>query len=531
MTQNTAPTVDPAPPRNRATFTLALLVLAGGLFLTGQSFDTPLHESFTQTADEMEETARGGDTLRRVAFLGMGLFGAFALAGGGAAWPRPGRVPAWGWCLTLYVGWCAASVLWSHEPGLTVRRLIVLGCFLTAALGVARALTNRQVVWLGALIPAVYLGLGVLTELVLGTLRPWAGGYRFGGTMHPNTQGICLVSLCTAAAVLLRDRSARGAGGGSPNPPRTTLCVLFAAGLLFLVLTKSRTSFAGVGLSLGVLAALASSARVKLAVAVVGGTLLGGGLLAVLACGYDPTEGAIDAALMGRKEQVTSLTGRTAIWEEVGRFTVRCPSAGWGYDSFWTPDHIATVSENCGWGLREAHSAYRDVLLSVGRVGLALLLAGLVGAWVSAARRSADPLAGPADPLAGYAAGFLAAALLNGLTESAMTMVLTPAFLASCVLCRMMLFDPHVHPARRSAPSLPRPATRTMSEPGPAATPPADTPPADTPPADTPPAATPLPAVTIVVCTRDRAAGLREALRSLSRLDATRVPGGRAGGG
>ena len=470
MTPERPPHATPAP-RNGATFTLALLVLAAGLFLTGQSFDTPLHESFTQTADEMEETARGGDAVRRVAFLGMGLFGVFTLWGGTGRFPSPRRIPAWGWCLMLYVAWCAASVLWSHRPGMTVKRLVVLGCFLTAAAGVARALTNRQVVWLGALVPAVYLALGVLTELALGTLRPWAGGYRFGGTMHPNTQGILLVSLCTSSTVLLRDRLhpgrvGPGVGGPEPNLPRplagrpkTTLCLFFAAGLAFLILTKSRTSFAGFGLSLAVLATLASSARAKLAAAVVGGVLLGGGLLAVLACGVDPTRGAVDAALMGRQEQVGSLTGRTAIWEEIGRFMDERPTAGWGYDSFWTPEHIAVVSENCGWGLREAHSAYRDVLLSVGRVGLALLLAGLVGAWVTAARRAAAFGRGATDPLAGYLAGFLAAALLNGLTESAMNMVLTPAFLACCALCRMMLFDRTDRP--RPTPQLPpEPHTR-----------------------------------------------------------------------
>ena len=320
----------------------------------------------------------------------------------------------------------------------------------------ARALDARRIVWLGVLLPAAYLGLGVLAELSLGNFRPWAGDYRFAGTMHPNTQGLTLASMVAGAFVLWRaDR--RGAGRavppGGPRPRRTGrwLPALIAAGALFTFLTKSRTSAAGLILCLGLLGAIAAPPRWRLGALVAGGTVGGGALLLALSCGADPLGGALDAATLGRKEQISSLTGRHEIWEEVGRFVDRRPLAGWGYDTFWTPDHVATVSENCGWGLREAHSAYRDVLLSVGQVGLGLLVPALLWAWAAAALRYARgerlaegrpgrPGVGAGDPLAGYVAGLLAVGLLNAFTESAMTMVLFTPFLICCGIAKLFVF-------------------------------------------------------------------------------------------
>jgi len=159
----------------------------------------------------------------------------------------------------------------------------------------------------------------------------------------------------------------------------------------------------------------------------------------------------LDAATLGRKEQISSLTGRHEIWAEVGRFTAQRPLAGWGYDSFWTPEHVAIVSENCGWGLREAHSSYRDVLLSVGLIGLWTLVPALLCAWFVAVRRYAAgerraegrpgvPGEGVGEPLAGYVAGLLAVGLLNAFTESAMTMVLFTPFLICCGLAKLFVF-------------------------------------------------------------------------------------------
>ena len=462
-------------PLGRRVFAAALVLIGVPFYLAGQSWETSLAEAFTESADEMEVTAAGGNAARQLAFLTLGACGLWGLLRDRRRAARPAPdwwPPHWpggnlgailsewagvarrshpvAWVLGAYLAWCFGSLLWSHEPGQTVRKLAVLGFWTAASLGAARVLSPRRIVWLGVLIPAVYLGLGVTAEVTQGTFRPWSGDYRFAGTMHPNTQGLTLASMIAGCLVLWRSDSRRNRlarrGVGRAVPRRRWLLGLAAAGVLFTLLTKSRTSAAGLVLLVGLLAGLSAPPRWRLAVGTFGGAAAALGLMLAWSAGADPLGGALDAALMGRGEQVSSLTGRVEIWEEVGRFTARRPWAGWGYDSFWTPPHVAEVSENCGWGLREAHSAYRDVLLSVGLVGLLLLVPALLWAWFAAARRYAageragDRGAGHGDPLAGYVAALLAVGLLNAFTESAMSMVLFTPFVICCGLAKLFVF-------------------------------------------------------------------------------------------
>ena len=461
-------------PAGRGALLAAVALVAFPFYFAGQDWETSRAAAFTQTADEMEAAANGGNGLRQVAFLTLGGCGLWCLTrdrrrrrraapgwwsarlpGGRTA----GLLAEWigvarrahpvAWLLAAYLAWCFASLLWSHAPGQTFRKLVVLGCWIAGSLGVARALSPRRIVWVGVLVPAAYLALGVLAELSLGTFRPWGGEYRFAGTMHPNTQGLTLASLLAGALVLWRSRRRQLAAtrGERPRvPARNWLLALAGAAALFTLLTKSRTSAAGLLLCVGGLAVLSAPPRWRLAAAVGGGTVGAGALGLALSVGADPLGGALDAATLGRGEQLSSLTGRTEIWAEVGRFTARRPLAGWGYDSFWTPGHVAEVSENVGWGLREAHGAYRDVRLSVGRIGLWLLVPGLLWAWCLAARRyargerRADRGDGFGDPLAGYVAALLAVGLLNACTESAMVMVVFTPFLICCGLAKLFVF-------------------------------------------------------------------------------------------
>src|SRR5262245_11266479 len=63
---------------------LAIAVLGSVFFLTDHSFDTSKLDAFTQTAEEMEVTAMGGNSIRQLAFLSLGAFGLYNLL-------RPGR--------------------------------------------------------------------------------------------------------------------------------------------------------------------------------------------------------------------------------------------------------------------------------------------------------------------------------------------------------------------------------------------------------------------------------------------------------
>jgi O-antigen ligase len=77
--------------------------------------------------------------------------------------------------------------------------------------------------------------------------------------------------------------------------------------------------------------------------------------------------------LLGRTESnVSTLTNRTPIWSELFDYAIDRPFTGYGYNSFWNPDHIGNMTFIKGWGIATAHSAYLDVQLSLGIIGLAV---------------------------------------------------------------------------------------------------------------------------------------------------------------
>lgn len=392
----------------------AALVIGGVFFLTEHDVSVSLHEAYTQTADEMEAAASGGNAVRRLAFLllaGCGTVGLFAARVSASAEesPAPGLRPAMLPLAALFA-WCFASVVWSDDPGMTARRLSVLGCFALGAAGTARCLSLRDLLRIGLAISTAYLVVGVLSEVRLGTFRPWAGDYRFSGSLHPNTQGLNLAVMCLTAFALRRD-ALRG---------RTMLLALLACGLLFLILTKSRTATAGVLAALGCVWLLGCAPRIALGAGAVTAWCASTVMLAVLLSGIDYEAELRRAALLGREEQSESLTGRVPIWTELLPHLAARPLVGYGYDSFWTPSRIETVSATLQWGIREAHSAYIETCLSIGLLGALLLAGSIVAGLVQAGRRYV--LAGESE--AGCFFGLLVFALVDAFSESGMIMPL-----------------------------------------------------------------------------------------------------------
>ncbi|MDH3662926.1 MAG: O-antigen ligase family protein, partial [Alphaproteobacteria bacterium] len=74
----------------------------------------------------------------------------------------------------------------------------------------------------------------------------------------------------------------------------------------------------------------------------------------------------------------TTLTGRTDIWPYVLKKIEERPILGYGFFSFWEMEAIASyVQEVFQWSIPSAHSGYLEILLGLGWVGLALVIAFL----------------------------------------------------------------------------------------------------------------------------------------------------------
>jgi O-antigen ligase len=112
----------------------------------------------------------------------------------------------------------------------------------------------------------------------------------------------------------------------------------------------------------------------------------------------------------------STLTGRTDIWVTTLDLIKQKPLLGWGYMATWVPTdpQIGAIREDLRWAVPNAHSAYLDVALQLGLVGLGLLLTIIA---VASYRAQACCKRGIL-PLGWFSLVFIAGALLYGVSET-----------------------------------------------------------------------------------------------------------------
>ncbi|HEX5270899.1 MAG TPA: hypothetical protein VFW33_10445, partial [Gemmataceae bacterium] len=212
-------------------------------------------DEFGTSQEELEQKASKGNVFNQVGFTSLALLGGtFLVLPGGRPWRLEGVLPV---VLLLFLGWCAASLSWSIDPGRTGKRLVIVLFCLLGALGIGRRLGPRELCAVCLAVTATFALAGIAIELALGTFKPWGGDYRFAGTMHPNAQGVNCALFCLSAVLLL----------GGATRARPQLIALLATGAVLLLLTKSRTSCFGVLLVLAALRGLKKPAGLLLVLA------------------------------------------------------------------------------------------------------------------------------------------------------------------------------------------------------------------------------------------------------------------------
>jgi exopolysaccharide production protein ExoQ len=403
---------------------LTALVVGLVFFLTEHSLDISLADAYTQTLDEMEVTALGGNTVRRVAFLILAAFGIWLLA----VSKQPLNINPWlALPMGLYLLMAGGSYFWSVDPGMCLRRLVIVGCCAAAALGIARRLSMHELCLLTVAIIGPLVAIGLLSELRLGTFRPWSGDYRFSGSVHPNTQNMHLTALALAALGVAR----------ANQRWRGVLLGVFAACLVLSVLTKSRTGNAATILAISSVFIIQTPFRPKVIVGLAGFWAVLVALWLIWICGYDPLNDFRDALLLGRAEESDTLSGRSFIWPLVWYFVSKRPVLGYGYESFWNPTNIDIVSEDLQWAVREAHNGYLDILLSTGFVGLACAIAAILAGLAAATSGKEHKR----DPAYALPLGMLVFGLVTSVMESGMVGIMLPPIITGCCLTRMALFE------------------------------------------------------------------------------------------
>ncbi|MEX2112395.1 MAG: O-antigen ligase family protein [Pirellulales bacterium] len=294
-------------------------------------------------------------------------------------------------------------------------------------MAIAKHLSARQFVSIVLACTLAWLGIGIVSELSLGTFRPWLQGYRFAGIFHPNIMGVncALLIMASLYLVVVGARLKNG-----------LLHVIAGVTFAFLLLTGSRTALGAMLVSIAALWFITAPASKKLVY------LLFPGLVVVfvgVAAGLGAFEDFADVIAMGRNDsEMSSLTGRVPLWQELlNNYLPLNPLAGHGYGAFWTENHIAEISHYQTWAVYHAHSTYIDLVLNVGLIGAALYLTGMVLAFLSASRLEARHVRG------GY--GFVVMMIVYGLTagllESHVGSTWFFSFFGVCGICYLVFRD------------------------------------------------------------------------------------------
>jgi len=294
-----------------------------------------------------------------------------------------------------------ASTLWSIDAGATVRRAVWLALTTGFGLYLAWRYSWRELteVLAGAFV------LLIAGSFFVGALAPSIGrmaaehpGAWGGLWTHKNTLGGIMalgVAICASAAWLA--------------PARRKVWSAAALGALALVLlSTSMTALIASCLGLGIIAGAAMIRSGPMPA-----LLAGAGALALIILSTSVALLAPDILVAAIGRDLT-LTGRTDIWDAAQSAVNAKPWLGYGYYAFWLPDEGPAywVRQAVQWEVSSAHSAWLELALGVGRVGVALFALQLLAtlARVAGAVMRAD--AGV------WAPAFLAVFTLYTLSES-----------------------------------------------------------------------------------------------------------------
>jgi exopolysaccharide production protein ExoQ len=269
----------------------------------------------------------------------------------GAVWRMP--------LLMALLALAFASMLWSIDPGATVRRAVWL--MLSMAFALYLAWRND---WMQLFrVCAIAWGVMIAGSIVLSVVTPSIGvntvthpGAWNGLWTHKNTLGGIMavgVPIMLAGALATKQRY---------------FYALAAGAFLLVLMSTSKTSLLASLLGVSVLMAGVVARRGPFQALVV---IFGAAFAAILGASVMLMAPELLVSLIGRD---LTFTGRTDIWHAAETAVAARPWFGYGYGAFWLDPNgpVFYLRETVQWDVPSAHNGWLELALGVGQVGIAL---------------------------------------------------------------------------------------------------------------------------------------------------------------
>ena len=342
-----------------AGFVIVMLLIMVGL--------TPFDDRTPAAIAARDAASATGDTLRQVAFLGtfgMILYGALRKRGLVVFTSVPVLVAA------LLV-WCFLSSTWADEADVILRRSVLAAIFVLSVLLVVDTLGSARTVVLWRNTVAAVIVADIASVIFIHNAvhqaddleASLAGAWR-GLHSHKNMAGSVAASAVAMFFYLALETK------------RKSDMVLCLASLVFLVMTRSKSSLGllPVAMAAGGLYRIAARNMLDRTIAAFAA------LLFVLAFGVLT---ALEWQNLARfLEDPQHFTGRAAIWQAETDYIRDHPWFGAGFGTFGNTGVRSPIYEYVGRGwvsqIGEGHSGYLEMLVTLGGIGFAIGMLGLL---------------------------------------------------------------------------------------------------------------------------------------------------------
>jgi O-antigen ligase len=393
---------------------LALWVPTAWMFLAGSRYASSwlgLNPEFQSAQDYAE-----GSPIDRAVFFGLIAMGLLILYRRKLNWQRV--LVGNGW-IVLYLLYCLASVAWSDEPEMLIKRWVKdLGNPIMALVILSEARPYEALAVVLRRLTFVMLPLSVLFCKYYPELGRW---YRFMGDgaetfigvgRQKNDLGlICLISGIYLAWDWWQRRK-------EPYPTfvrQNKISTLILGAMLVWLLYVSNSQTSLVCLLVGLLILLLERPRVmlhreqlRIVPDIIFAVLFFVGMTILF---FDQAFGLKEIALnlLGRR---SDLTERTDIWRILLGFETD-PALGVGFQTFWTGERLEEAWRLLRIQIHQAHNGYLEQYLNLGFIGIGFILMILLTGLLKVRRHMMVDHAGAMLRLC-----FIAVAVLSNWTEA-----------------------------------------------------------------------------------------------------------------